>query len=77
MNIRQLAGILANLKQIPRDAYCLSGVLPNESYCIGMNQDGKWCTYYSERGLRTGLKVFDSEDAACRHLLFDLQSLFK
>ena len=77
MDSRDLAEALANQRQIPRDAYCLQGGLPNESYCLGREQDGKWCTYYSERGLRTGLKIFDSEDIACRHLLSELLRIFQ
>ncbi len=49
----------------PKDAYCLTGGLPNEAYCVEHGLDGKWHTYYSERGLRTGLNTFDTEDEAC------------
>ena len=49
-------------------AYCLGGGLPNEKYTL--DQAGaKWSVYYSERGQRSGERVFDSEDEACRYLL--------
>ncbi len=49
-------------------AYCLGGGLPNEKYTL--DQAGaKWPVYYSERGQRSGERVFDSEDEACRYLL--------
>lgn len=64
MNISELETKLAHSSR-PKNAYCLTGGLPNEAYCIEQRSDGKWNTYYSERGLRTGLKTFDTEDEAC------------
>ena len=29
----------------------------------------RWSVYYSERGQRSGERIFDSEDEACRYLL--------
>jgi hypothetical protein len=57
---------------VPEDLYCLTGGLPNEAYCIATDGDGQWFTYYSERGVRSGLKVFKTEDEACRDLLATL-----
>lgn len=31
--------------------------------------DGRWATYYSERGKKRNIKYFDSEDEACRALV--------
>lgn len=45
-------------------AYCLNGGFPNEAYTLGHNGD-TWEVYYSERGQKTGLQVFDNEDDAC------------
>lgn len=51
---------------IPNSLYRLNGGLPNEAFCI--NQNGqKWETYYSERGSKAGLKVFDEEEEACNY----------
>ncbi len=51
------------------DAYKLDGGLPNECYVLAKQTDGKWEVYYSERGLRSGSKEFDSESEACEELL--------
>lgn len=52
---------------IPEHAYSLAGGLPNEAHCIEQGSDGKWWTYYSERGQRSGPKQFKTEDEACDH----------
>jgi len=56
------------LKQlgISPDMYCLTGGLPNECYCIS-SEDNKWEVYYSERGKKTGLKIFNNEHDACQY----------
>ncbi len=46
--------------------YSLKGGLPNEEYCIGFN-NGSWEVYYSERGIKSGLKIFDNEEDACEY----------
>ena len=57
---------------VPEDAFGLAGGLPNEAYCIERLSDGKWRTYYSERGRRSGEKFFDSEDEACEDFFRDI-----
>jgi hypothetical protein len=52
---------------MPRDSYSLSGGLPNEAYCLEQAGD-KWHVYYSERGSKSALKTFDSEQEACDYL---------
>ena len=47
-------------------AYCLGGGLPNEKYTLDQARE-KWSVHYSERGQRSGERVFDSE--GCRYLL--------
>jgi hypothetical protein len=61
---------LADAEHIRRDAYSLEGGLPSERYVLAIVEGG-WAVYYSERGMRRGEKVFDTEDEACAHL-FDL-----
>ena len=39
----------------------------NERYCV-LEDDGRWCVTYNERGMETYRMEFSSEDAACRHL---------
>lgn len=65
----KIAGLRTRLirNHVPSNAYSLIGGLPNEAYCIVQEADGRWSTYYSERGLRTSLKTFETEDEACDH----------
>lgn len=53
-------------RNIPKETYSLEGGFPNEAYCINQNRD-KWEVYYSERGQKSGLKIFDTEDEACKY----------
>jgi hypothetical protein len=55
----------------------------DDSYSLDRDQDERyvlkrdgshWVVYYSERGLRTGLQIFDSFDAAAAHLCEELTS---
>ena len=66
MNILELEAIFEKEK-VPKDLYSLKGGLPNESLCIGHDY-GKWEVYYSERGRKSGLRTFDTEEEACLHL---------
>lgn len=55
-----------NVSNIDKLAYDLNGGLPNEAYCIEKIGE-KWVTYYSERGQRTSLKKFETEQEACQY----------
>lgn len=67
MRLNELKKKLLELN-IPSDVYSLNGGLPNESFCV--NEDnGKWETYYSERGNKSGRKIFDTEEEACDYFL--------
>ena len=52
--------------QVPKEVYSLKGGLANEIYCFGYLK-GKWETYYSERGIKTERKEFNTEDEACNY----------
>jgi hypothetical protein len=54
---------------IPKGAYSLSGGLPTEAYCLE-RAPGAWRVYYSERGTRTGLKCFGTEEEACDYFFY-------
>lgn len=55
---------------VPNHLYSLDGGFPNEAICL--NQSGNtWEVYYSERGIKTGLKLFESEESACDYF-YDL-----
>ena len=72
MNILELQKKLNEIG-VRKSAYSLSGGLPNERYCIE-NSGRQWSVYYSERGQRTGEKIFTNESKACDYLLKELQS---
>lgn len=64
MKIKELEQKLLGIN-VPIDIYSiLKGGLPNEQYCITKDGDN-WEVYYSERGNKSGLKIFDDEDMAC------------
>jgi hypothetical protein len=68
MNREQLKVQLTTLRIDPT-AYCLSGGLPNECLVLNQSQNGTWEVYYSERGQKSGLRVFGSEESAVQHFL--------
>lgn len=71
MNIRELEENL-NALGIPNDMYSImEGGLPNEKLCIV--QEKNWQVYYSERGCKTGLTVFDTEEEACEYFYNELK----
>lgn len=51
------------------DAYSLNGELFDECLILERQSPNLWHVYYSERGLQTGSRWFETEDAACRHVL--------
>jgi len=63
MNKNTLHKELEN-KNVPKDLYDLNGGLPNEAYCLNQN-NGIWEVYYSEKGVKSGLKTFSTENDAC------------
>ncbi|GGI12927.1 hypothetical protein [Gottfriedia solisilvae] len=63
MNIAQLKSKLI-AENVDPSAYSLIGGLPNEAYCIGIN-NGIWEVYYSERGNKSSLNTFNGEQDAC------------
>jgi hypothetical protein len=63
----RLAELLAK-RGIDPASYSLNGGHPSERYVLGQ-RGHNWVVYYSERGLETGLRTFQSEDLACRHLV--------
>lgn len=77
MNRVELAQKLEH-RNIDSTMYSLDGGLPNEAYCLGKDND-RWETYYSERGNKSELKVFASEEEACNYFyawfLESLQSM--
>lgn len=68
MTIEEMRERFRSLK-VPESHYEVTNGLPNERYCIGRHDDGSWHTYYSERGNRNSLQVFDNENDACVYFL--------
>ncbi|MEY9842475.1 hypothetical protein ABH941_007762 [Streptacidiphilus sp. EB103A] len=71
MNRTELRTILESEGFRP-DAYSLNGGLPSETYCLSQQGNG-WVVYYSERGIRSGLRPFRDEAEACAYFLEQLR----
>lgn len=71
MKKEELRAILIN-KKISRSHYSLEGGLPSERLCLAY-KNGEWIVYYSEQGIKTGVRYFDNEDDACDHLLHAIE----
>jgi hypothetical protein len=54
-------------------AYSLEDERKNEALCL-RNENGRWCVYYSERGLQTGKQFFEDEHSACEYFLIRMRS---
>lgn len=65
---RETLKALLDAENVDPSAYSLDGGMPFGAYVFQRRLfDG--AVYFSERGLRSGEVVFQSEDAACAHLL--------
>jgi hypothetical protein len=53
-------------------AYSLNVEQKDEALCLRV-EDGRWCIYYSERGLQTGKKYFEDENSACEFFLNEMR----
>lgn len=62
---------LARREHIRDDSYSFDGGLPSECLVLDVTEGG-WIVYYSERGLKSGLVHFDTEDEACSYMLDSL-----
>jgi len=65
MNINELKSRL-EIIGIDKGFYSLSGGLPSEVFCINRIENG-WEVYYSERGAKSKLNVFEKESEACNY----------
>ena len=67
MTVEQLEKEL-EIMGIPQELYSIMvGGLPNEKLCIA--KEDKWQVYYSERGRKSGLNLFETESEACGFFL--------
>lgn len=65
MNRQQLEQRLKQ-ENINEYYYSLEGGLPNEAFCLNKNNE-IWEVYYSERGNKSQLKIFELEEDACEY----------
>ena len=57
--------------RVPSTIYNLSGGLPSEKHCIAkQNESEIWEVYYSERGNKSSLKTFNTEEEACNYFYY-------
>lgn len=56
-------------QKVRNDAYMLDGGLPSETYCLNKVNNECWEIFYSERGKKSGLQTYSSEDEACQAFL--------
>ncbi len=78
MKVKELFDKLNNNIRIPKDAFAIIDggyQFPSETYCLNMINE-KFEYYYSERGIKTGLKEFDTENEACEYFYNKLLSVF-
>jgi hypothetical protein len=66
VNRNSLRGVLQT-EQVREYAYSIDGTLQDESMCLEAVPGG-WAVFYAERGLRSGERVFGTEDEACQFL---------
>ena len=67
MTVAQLEKEL-KMMGIPKELYSIMvGGLSNEKLCIV--KEDTWQVYYSERGNKSGLKIFETESDACEFFL--------
>ena len=66
MNKEKFLKLVKN-KNIPEDAYSLNGGLPDDRYCINEKPIG-WEVYYTERGKKYRIKIFENKEEAFQDL---------
>ena len=66
MNLIELKKQLDDLG-VNENSYSLGENFEDEQYCLEKTGE-KWHYYYSERGEKTGERVFDCEDDACEFM---------
>jgi hypothetical protein len=68
MNKNELRLALINAGVNPR-LYSLDGAEKDECLILEQEPLGKWTVYYSERGDKSSVRHFDSENEACEYIL--------
>lgn len=73
MNRKDLESLLV-VNKVPKDLYSLNGGTPSETYCIEKRR-GKYKVYYSERGEKSYIGIFETEQEACLCLLNEIKKI--
>jgi hypothetical protein len=70
--------LLAQLKldKIPNHFYSLKGGLPYDAWCLAEIYPG-WEVYYSEKGGKYQIKLFQTENEACNHIYQKLKEMME
>jgi hypothetical protein len=68
MNVPELEHQLIAAR-VRRDCYSIDGTVKDEALILEPSTGNGWRIYYSERGLRSGEKVFATEAEACNCFL--------
>jgi hypothetical protein len=69
MNVDELKRELGNAGVNPRE-YAINGNdFPGDQFVVGLDSNGVWEVFYTERGYRSERMNFKSESAACEHFL--------
>lgn len=64
---RESLKVLLESERVKSDAYSIDGTERDESVCL-RTAVGGWSVYYSERGLRSDERLFETEDEACQFI---------
>ena len=75
MNIEELRRFF-DINYVPKDLYSLNGGFPSEAYCIDKVEE-QWEVYYSERGKKSQVVKFDTENDACLYLQSMIRKVLK
>ena len=75
MKIKELE-LYFKQNNVPDEYYVIDGLGGGEVDGIG-KIDGRWASYYSERGKKRDIKYFDTEDEACEALIKEVSEIIK
>lgn len=75
MNIKQLE-LYFKQNNVPDKYYVIDGLGGGEVDGIGII-DGRWASYYSERGEKRDIQFFDTEDEACKALIKEVSGIIQ
>jgi len=66
---KETLSLILNELEILQKYYSLVGGMPEDQYVLS-NEEGRWCVYHSEKGEKNNVRIFNSEEDACRYFLW-------